>query len=173
MDKVSSWPGTPAERGWRYLRHALESHDGPATEHRYSKAVLETILAHDRATEPPPWLITILEVRLSYAGEGASADAAGQEHHPEFLIRAHIRYENIDYALDSALSHLRKASLLAVYASATATDLASRRSGRSLHGTLPRRLCRHGYPIPSTTTSLHYPKHKISYHQRAGDCEMS
>ena len=23
-DKVSSWPGSPAERGWRYLRQCLE-----------------------------------------------------------------------------------------------------------------------------------------------------
>ena len=62
-DRVSSWPGTPADRGWRYLRQSLERHDNPDTDFRYSKTTLETILSHDRLTPPPPWLIQILEVR--------------------------------------------------------------------------------------------------------------
>lgn len=61
-DKVSSWPGTAADRGWRYLRQALERHDSPQTGYSYSKVTLETILGFDRSTHPPPWLIHILEV---------------------------------------------------------------------------------------------------------------
>ena len=64
-DKVSSWPGTPTDRGWRYLRQALESHDGPETDFRYSKVTLETILEYDRSSPPPPWLVHTLEVRRS------------------------------------------------------------------------------------------------------------
>jgi hypothetical protein len=63
-DNVSSWPGTPADRGWRYLKLALERHDGLDTDYRYNKAVLEAILSHDRALPPPPWLIQTLEVSL-------------------------------------------------------------------------------------------------------------
>lgn len=63
-DNVSSWPGTPSDRGWRYLKLALERHDGPDTDYRYNKAVLEAILSHDRVSPPPPWLIHTLEVSL-------------------------------------------------------------------------------------------------------------
>jgi hypothetical protein len=61
-DRVSSWPGTPADRGWRYLRQSLERHDSPDTDFKYTKITLETILSYDRLTPPPPWLIQILEV---------------------------------------------------------------------------------------------------------------
>lgn len=61
-DRVSSWPGTPADRGWRYLRQSLERHDGPDTDLKYTKITLETILSYDRLTPPPPWLIQVLEV---------------------------------------------------------------------------------------------------------------
>lgn len=61
-DNVASWPGSPADRGWRYLKVALERYDGPETDHRYSKAALEAVLAHDRSSFPPPWLVHILEV---------------------------------------------------------------------------------------------------------------
>ena len=68
-DKVSSWPGSPAERGWRYLRQCLERYDTPETDYSYSKAVLETLIVHDqdqpaRVTRapPPPWLLAIIEV---------------------------------------------------------------------------------------------------------------
>lgn len=64
-DKVSSWPGTSADRGWRYLRQSLERHDGPDTDYKYSKMTLETILAFDRSSAPPPWLIHSLEVCIS------------------------------------------------------------------------------------------------------------
>ncbi|KAG6329594.1 hypothetical protein ID866_9496 [Astraeus odoratus] len=61
-DNVASWPGSPADRGWRYLKMALEQYDGPETDFAYSKATLEAILAHDRTSSPPPWLVHILEV---------------------------------------------------------------------------------------------------------------
>ncbi|KAI5985403.1 nucleoporin Nup120/160-domain-containing protein [Pisolithus albus] len=61
-DKAASWPGSPADRGWRYLKLALERHDGPETDYRYSKATLEAIFAHDRSFSPPPWLVRVLEV---------------------------------------------------------------------------------------------------------------
>ncbi len=61
-DKISSWPGTPAEKGWRYLRQSLERHDGPQTDYRYTKVALETIMSFDRTSAPPPWLIHTLEV---------------------------------------------------------------------------------------------------------------
>ena len=62
-DKVSSWAGTPAEKGWRYLRQSLERHDGRQTDYRYSTVALETIMSFDRTSPPPPWLIHTLEVR--------------------------------------------------------------------------------------------------------------
>ena len=61
-DQVSSWPGTPADRGWRYLRQSLERHDSPDTDFKYTKTTLETVLSYDRLTPPPPWLIQTLEV---------------------------------------------------------------------------------------------------------------
>ncbi|OSX60529.1 hypothetical protein POSPLADRAFT_1066767 [Postia placenta MAD-698-R-SB12] len=90
-DKVSSWPGTPVDRGWRYLRQALERHDGPETDYKYSKMVLETILENDRSSPPPPWLIYSLEVQ-----------------HPEYLIRTCLRYDNLESALEHTLSLVRK-----------------------------------------------------------------
>lgn len=60
-DRVSSWPGTPADRGWRYLRQSLDRHDSSDTDFKYTKTTLETILSYDRLTPPPPWLIQILE----------------------------------------------------------------------------------------------------------------
>ncbi|KAM5532722.1 hypothetical protein V8D89_013614 [Ganoderma adspersum] len=90
-DKVSSWPGTAAERGWRYLRQSLERHDGPQTDYRYTKVALETIMSFDRTSPPPPWLIHTLE-----------------EHHPEYLIRTCLRYEVLEAALDHTLSLTRK-----------------------------------------------------------------
>ncbi|KAJ6567297.1 hypothetical protein DFH09DRAFT_1156619 [Mycena vulgaris] len=71
-DKISSWPGSPADRGWRYLRQSLERHDGPDTDYKYAKITLETILSLQRASPPPPWLIHSLE-----------------EHHHEYLILVH------------------------------------------------------------------------------------
>jgi nuclear pore complex protein Nup160 len=61
-DNVTSWAGTPSDRGWRYLRQSLERHDGSDTDLRYSKVVFETITGLESAATPPPWLITRLEV---------------------------------------------------------------------------------------------------------------
>ncbi|KAF9246881.1 nucleoporin Nup120/160-domain-containing protein [Melanogaster broomeanus] len=91
-DNVSSWPGSPADRGWRYLKLALERHDGPDTDYRYSKATLEAMLSHDRSSPPPPWLIQTLE-----------------EHHHEYLIRTSLRFDLLESALDHTLSLVRKA----------------------------------------------------------------
>ncbi len=63
-DKVTSWVGTPSDRGWRYLRQSLERHDGPDTSLRYSKVVFETITGLERTSTPPPWLVQRLEVRV-------------------------------------------------------------------------------------------------------------
>ncbi|KAI0637706.1 nucleoporin Nup120/160-domain-containing protein [Trametes polyzona] len=90
-DKISSWPGTPAEKGWRYLRQSLERHDGPQTDYRYTKVALETIMAFDRTSPPPPWLIHTLE-----------------EHHPEYLIRTCLRFEVLEAALDHTLAMMRR-----------------------------------------------------------------
>ncbi|KAL0949809.1 hypothetical protein HGRIS_009844 [Hohenbuehelia grisea] len=91
-DQVSSWSGTPAERGWRYLRQALERHDNAGTDFKYTKAVMETLLTFDRASSPPPWLIRSLE-----------------DHCHEHLIRAYLRYEGVADAVEHTLSLLRKA----------------------------------------------------------------
>ncbi|KAF8845600.1 hypothetical protein BDN67DRAFT_993287 [Paxillus ammoniavirescens] len=91
-DNVSSWPGSPADRGWRYLKLALERHDGSDTDYRYSKAVLEAILSHDISSPPPPWLIHTLE-----------------DHHHEYLIRTSLRFDILESALEHTLSLVRKA----------------------------------------------------------------
>ncbi|KAF8227965.1 hypothetical protein L208DRAFT_1490549 [Tricholoma matsutake] len=90
-DKVSSWPGTPADRGWRYLRLSLQRHDNADTDYKYTKAVLEVILNTDRSSPPPPWVIRTL-----------------QDHHPEYLIRVCLRYENFEQAIEHTLSLMRK-----------------------------------------------------------------
>jgi len=91
-DKISSWPGTPADRGWRYLRQSLERHDGPDTDYKYTKITLETILGLQRTSPPPPWLIHSLE-----------------EHHHEYLIRVNLRYENFDQCISHTLSLIQRA----------------------------------------------------------------
>ncbi|OCH95867.1 hypothetical protein OBBRIDRAFT_744376 [Obba rivulosa] len=89
-DKVSSWPGTPADRGWRYLRQSLDRHDSPETDFRYSKVTLETILGYDRLSPPPPWLVHALE-----------------ERHPEYLIRTFLRFELLESVLEHTLALIR------------------------------------------------------------------
>jgi len=91
-DRVSSWPGTTADRAWRYLRQSLERHDNAGTDYKYSKATLETILSYDRFSPPPPWLLNILE-----------------EYHHEYLIRTSLRYEVVEEALERTLSLIKKA----------------------------------------------------------------
>nr|GAT46227.1 predicted protein [Mycena chlorophos] len=91
-DKVSSWPGSPADRGWRYLRQALERHDGPSTDYRYTKITLETLLSVQRATPPPRWLISSLE-----------------DHHPEYLIHATMRCGDFEQCIAHTSSLIQKA----------------------------------------------------------------
>ncbi|KAF8665766.1 hypothetical protein AX16_000214 [Volvariella volvacea WC 439] len=63
-DQVSSWAGSPADRGWRYLRQSLEKHDNIETDYKYTKATLDTILSIDRLAPPPPWLLQTLQADL-------------------------------------------------------------------------------------------------------------
>ncbi|KAF8897169.1 nucleoporin Nup120/160-domain-containing protein [Infundibulicybe gibba] len=90
-DKVSSWPGSTAERGWRYLRQSLERYDSAETDCRYTKVVLETIMDFDRSSSPPPWLIKTLE-----------------DNHHEFLIRLSLKYEQFDQAIEHIMTLMRK-----------------------------------------------------------------
>jgi len=116
-DKVTSWVGTPSDRGWRYLRQSLVRHDGPDTGLRYSKVVFETITGLERASTPPPWLIHRLE-----------------EHDLEWLIRACMRFELLELALELTLSLVHKAE-------------------SRLAQTHPKLPCRHGYPTHLSTSS--------------------
>ncbi|KAJ7590746.1 nucleoporin Nup120/160-domain-containing protein [Mycena floridula] len=90
-DKVSSWPGSPADRGWRYLRQSLERHDDHETDFAYTKVAFETVMMYQRSP-PPPWLIQALE-----------------KHHHEYLIRSSLRYDSMDRAIEYTLSLIRKA----------------------------------------------------------------
>ncbi|THU83924.1 hypothetical protein K435DRAFT_870799 [Dendrothele bispora CBS 962.96] len=90
-DKVSSWPGTPADRGWRYLRQSLKRHDSGETDFKYTKIALEIVLSY-QSSPPPPWLVQTLE-----------------EQHHEYLIRISLRFGNLEYAIDHTLSMIRKA----------------------------------------------------------------
>ncbi|PCH41595.1 hypothetical protein WOLCODRAFT_100880 [Wolfiporia cocos MD-104 SS10] len=90
-DKVTSWPGTPADRGWRYLRESLDRHDCPETDYRYTKVTLETVLNVDRLSPPPPWLIHSIETQ-----------------HPEYLIRLCLRYDLLESALEHTLRFMRR-----------------------------------------------------------------
>jgi hypothetical protein len=90
-DSSTSWPGTFPERGWRFLRTALARHDGPATDFRYHKATFETLLSYDRFSPPPQWLMHTLEIN-----------------HPEWLLRAYLRFENLEGAIECAISLVRK-----------------------------------------------------------------
>ena len=64
-DELSSWPGTIAERAWRFLRKALEQHDKPDSEWPYRKAVFEAIIELNRIDCLPTWLIQFFEVCCS------------------------------------------------------------------------------------------------------------
>ncbi|KAJ3536697.1 hypothetical protein NM688_g6802 [Phlebia brevispora] len=97
-DRVTSWSGTAADRGWRYLRQALERHDGPRTNYAYTKVTLEVIIGFDRSSAPPPWLIQSL-----------------QEHHPEYLIRTYLRFELIESAIEYTLSMVQKVRHIPVH----------------------------------------------------------
>ncbi|KAI0079746.1 hypothetical protein K474DRAFT_1658839 [Panus rudis PR-1116 ss-1] len=90
-DEVSSWSGTYIDRAWRYLRYSLRKYDGPQTDFAYSKTVLELLLASERSSAPPPWLIESL-----------------QEYQPEYLIRTFLRYDFIENALEHVLFVIHK-----------------------------------------------------------------
>lgn len=92
-DNSASWPGSPANRGWRYLKMSLERHDGLETDYKYSKATLEAILAHDRSLSPPPWLLHVLE-----------------DYHHEYLVRTSLKFDALESALEHTLSLIRKAN---------------------------------------------------------------
>ena len=110
-DRVSSWPGTPADRGWRYLRQSLERHDSPDTDFKYAKTTLETILSYDRLTPPPPWLIQILEVSDGAQHTLSHPDSSLlQNYHPEYLIRTALRYELFEDALEYISNLIKKVS---------------------------------------------------------------
>lgn len=64
-DSSITWSGSTADRAWRFLRQSLERHDGAETDHRYTKACLETIISLDRSSPPPPWLLQIIQVSVS------------------------------------------------------------------------------------------------------------
>ncbi|EIN10816.1 hypothetical protein PUNSTDRAFT_65808 [Punctularia strigosozonata HHB-11173 SS5] len=91
-DKVSSWAGTPVDRGWRFLRLTLERNDGPDTDFAYTKAVLETILAFARTTPLPSWLANVL-----------------LEHDSEHLIRTCLRHKNFECALEYSMAVVKRA----------------------------------------------------------------
>jgi len=92
-DKVSSWTGEPADRGWRYLRQCLGRYDRVDTDFKYSKEVLETLLSHDQSSLPPPWLLQNIE-----------------EHHPDYLIRCFLKYGILDEALSRTLQLVRRST---------------------------------------------------------------
>lgn len=63
-DKVASWPGTTAERGWRYLRQSLERYDTHGQDYKYSKAVFETLLLHNMQKTLPTWVLQRIQVYI-------------------------------------------------------------------------------------------------------------
>jgi nuclear pore complex protein Nup160 len=105
---VSSWGGSPADRGWRYLRESLKRHDSPETDYRYTKTALETVL-NFWSSPPPPWLIQQLEVSsLSLRYPHRHSNLILQEHHHDYLIRVSLRFGNLEQAIDYTLSLVRK-----------------------------------------------------------------
>lgn len=107
-DKVTSWPGTHADRSWRYLRISLTRHDSAETDLKYTKIALETILAFDRAAPPPPWLVQALAVSRIPLELLRCSDETIQDHHPEYLIRATLRYEVLELTLEYTASLIQK-----------------------------------------------------------------
>ena len=109
---MTSWAGKSSDRGWRYLRQSLERHDGPDTDMRYSKAVFETITGLERASTPPPWLIHRLEVMAlllcHYFPKILPSVLENKDHDPEWLIRACMRFELLELALELTLSLIHK-----------------------------------------------------------------
>jgi hypothetical protein len=90
-ERVAAWPGTVAERGWRYLRVALEQHDTAEQEYAYRKAAVEKILEFDRSGALPSWLVKFFE-----------------DNQPEYLIRTSMRFDLIGDAIDHSLGLVKK-----------------------------------------------------------------
>ncbi|KAI5824156.1 hypothetical protein K523DRAFT_285520 [Schizophyllum commune Tattone D] len=90
-DAVASWAGTPAEKGWRFLRDALSRYDGRATDWRYTKAVYEQIMSV--GAQPPPWLVQVLE-----------------ENQHEYLVRASLKFDKLPDAVRHAVALVKKVS---------------------------------------------------------------
>ena len=88
-DAVASWAGTPAEKGWRFLRDALSRYDGRATDWRYTKAVYEQIMSV--GAQPPPWLVQVLE-----------------ENQHEYLVRASLKFDKLPDAVRHAVALVKK-----------------------------------------------------------------
>ncbi|KAH8835198.1 hypothetical protein DL96DRAFT_1573284 [Flagelloscypha sp. PMI_526] len=90
---IRSWPGSPAEKGWRYLRQSLQQYDSAENEYGYTKAVIETMLSHSVDTSPQSWLTELVE-----------------KQNPESLIRMYLRYGRIEFALQTVLKMIKKLS---------------------------------------------------------------
>lgn len=105
--KASAWPGSLAERGWKYLRQALDLHDSAETDYKYTKAAIETILEQDRKRPLPPWIVCALDVS-SLLPFRQQALMLRQDFDPEFLIRISLRYEKHDDAVEYSLSLIQK-----------------------------------------------------------------
>ena len=63
-DNASTWSGSAADRGWKFLRQALSRYDNSTSDYRYTKAVMETVLSMDRNSAAPQWLVNTLEVQV-------------------------------------------------------------------------------------------------------------
>ncbi|KAG8960780.1 hypothetical protein FRC03_006142 [Tulasnella sp. 419] len=84
-DRVQSWEGTPAQRGWRYLQESLERNDTP--DFVYRKVALKKMLDEDRFARLPVWLVQFFE-----------------EHQPDHLIRMCLKYDLVEDALKYSIA---------------------------------------------------------------------
>jgi hypothetical protein len=151
--------GTPSDRGWRYLRQSLERHDGPDTNLRYSKVVFETITGLERASTPPPWLIHRLEVMIpllcyyNFFEKSYCALLKKKEHDLEWLIRACMRFELLELALELTLSLVHKVRFCPECSYGELLTRSVGRPNRVWFRTHPKPPCRHGYHIHLSTSS--------------------
>jgi hypothetical protein len=60
-EAVSGWNGSLEEKGWRFLRQALERYDSENNDYAYTKVAFDTVLTYQRSP-PPPWLVALIEV---------------------------------------------------------------------------------------------------------------
>ncbi|KDQ20617.1 hypothetical protein BOTBODRAFT_626620 [Botryobasidium botryosum FD-172 SS1] len=90
-DRVVSWEGTSSQRGWRYLRLSLETHDNAENDYIYYKAVVQKVLDLNRFGRIPPWLVKFF-----------------QDKQPEYLILTSLRYELLRDALKYTLDMVQQ-----------------------------------------------------------------